>query len=277
MGKNRLSRLLGLLLAMVLMAVTVISPVSAAEAGAAGSESEEEYIGSADDSDAVVYEETDAFDGVDVAESIADDFYEYEGEEVTDDAALVLPEDVNESVSDDSAEGESFPDDTESSLSSEIENTESEDETAGAENTESTVAEEELIGASLQEGLYYIESALNSAYVLGVSGGSTQAGGNITLCLKKGYYSQAFYVKSDGHGGYYFQNYNSGLRAAVSGTNVQQAKASTSEYQRWYAVKGSKSGYYQLRIGSSAGKVIEVAGGVLSAGTNIQVNRSIAS
>ena len=97
MGKNRLSRLLGLLLAMVLMAVTVISPVSAAEAGAFGSESEEEYIGSADDSDAVVYEETDAFDGVDVAESIADDFYEYEGEEVTDDAALVLPEDVNES------------------------------------------------------------------------------------------------------------------------------------------------------------------------------------
>ena len=45
MGKNRLSRLLGLLLAMVLMAVTVISPVSAAEAGAFGSESEEEYIG----------------------------------------------------------------------------------------------------------------------------------------------------------------------------------------------------------------------------------------
>ena len=242
-----------------------------------GSRGLEEYIGSADDSDAVVYEETDAFDGVDVAESIADDFYEYEGEEVTDDAALVLPEDVNESVSDDSAEGESFPDDTESSLSSEIENTESEDETAGAENTESTVAEEELIGASLSEGLYYIESALNSAYVLGVSGGSTQAGGNITLCLKKGYYSQAFYVKSDGHGGYYFQNYNSGLRAAVSGTNVQQAKASTSEYQRWYAVKGSKSGYYQLRIGSSAGKVMEVAGGVLSAGTNIQVNKSAAS
>ena len=108
-----------------------------------------------------------------------------------------------------------------------------------------------------------------------MAGGSTASGANITLCVKKGYYSQAFYVKSDGHGGYYFQNYNSGLRTAVSGSNVQQAKASTSENQRWYAVKGSKSGYYQLRIGKSSGNAMEVAGGVASAGTNIQVSKAV--
>ena len=37
MGKNKLGRLLGLLLALILMAVTVISPVSAAETELTGS------------------------------------------------------------------------------------------------------------------------------------------------------------------------------------------------------------------------------------------------
>ena len=277
MGKNKLCRLLGLLLALILMAVTVISPVSAAETELTGSGIEEEYSGSAAGADTAENEESDAFDGIDVAESIADDFYENEGEEVTDDAAVILPEDTEEGISEGLTDEESFPEDTESSLSAAIENTESQDETTGAEDTESDIVEEELVGATLSEGLYYIESALSSSYVLGVAGGSTAAGGNITLCAKKGYYSQAFYVKSDGHGGYYFQNYNSGLRAAVSGSNVQQAKASTSEYQRWYAVKGSNSGYYQLRVGSSKGKAMEVAGGVTSAGTNIQVSKSVAS
>ena len=275
MGKNKLCRLLGLLLALVLAAVTIISPVSAAEAGISESTVEEEYAGSMENADPDVYEETETLDGIDVAESIVDGFYEDEGEEVTDDAAVILPEDVDEIESDGYTEDESIPEDTESSLSSEIEDTESQDEAAGSENTESGIAEEELVGATLSEGLYYIESALSSSYVLGVAGGSTAAGGNIALCAKKGFYSQAFYVKSDGHGGYYFQNYNSGLRAAVSGSNVQQAKASTSEYQRWYAVKGSKSGYYQLRVGSSTGKVMEVAGGAAKAGTNIQVNKPI--
>ena len=277
MGKNRLCRLLGLFLALVLMAVTVISPVSAAEAELTGSVTEEEYTGSAEDAGKEVYEEHDAFDGINVAESIADDFSENEGEEVTEDAAVIYPENNDESIAEGVTEDESFPEDTESSLSSDTENTESQDEAAGAEDTESGIVEEEVVGATLSEGLYFIESALSSAYVLGVTGGSTQANANITLCAKKGYYSQAFYVKSDGRGGYYFQNYNSGLRAAVSGSNVLQAKASTSEYQRWYAVKGSKSGYYQLRIGKSTGKVMEVAGGVISAGTNIHVNTSVAS
>ena len=280
MRKHKLCRLLGLLLALMLMAVTIISPVSAAETELTDSVAEEEYTGSAEGIDTEVYEESDAFDGIDVAESISDDFYENEGEEeVTDDAAVIIPEDVNESISDGLAEEENFPEDTESSLSSDIENTESSDETAGAGDTESGIAaeEEELVGATLSEGLYFIESALSSSRVLGVAGGSTGAGANITLCEKKGYYSQAFYVKSDGHGGYYLQNYNSGLRAAVSGSNVQQAKASTSEYQRWYAVKGSKSGYYQLHIGKTTGKVMEVAGGSTSAGTNIQVNKSVST
>ena len=233
MGKNKLCRLLGLLLALVLMAVTVISPVSAAEAELTGSGVEEEFAGSAAGADAAVNEDSDALDGIDVAESIADDFLENEGEEVTDDAAVILPEDTEEGISEGLAEEGNFPEDTESSLSADIENTESQDETTGAEETESGIVEEELVGATLSEGLYYIEYALSSKYVLGVAGGSTAAGGNITLCAKKGYYSQAFYVKSDGHGGYYFQNYNSGLRAAVSGSIVQQAKASTSEYQVW--------------------------------------------
>ncbi len=280
MGKHKLCRLLGLLLALMLMAVTIISPVSAAETVLTDSEVEEEYAGSAEGTDTELYEESDAFDGIDAAESISDDFFENEGEEgVTEDAAVIIPEDVNESISEDLAEEDIFPEDTESSLSSDIENTESQDETTGAEDAESGIAaeEEELVGATISEGLYFIESALSSSRVLGVAGGSTAVGANITLCEKKGYYSQAFYVKADGHGGYYFQNYNSGLRAAVSGSNVQQAKASTTEYQRWYAVKGSKSGYYQLRIGKTTGKAMEVAGGSTKAGTNIQVSKSVST
>ena len=283
MGKNKLGRLLGLLLALILMAVTVISPVCAAEAEVTDSGLEEEYTGSAEgaDTEVEVSEDSEVLDGVEAAESIADDLFEDEGEEVTDDAAVIIPEEVNESISDSVTDEESFPEDTESSLSSDIENTESHDETTGAEDTESSIAaaeeEEELVGASLSEGLYFIESALSSSYVLGVAGGSTSAGANITLCAKKGYYSQAFYVKSDGHGGYYFTNYNSGLRAAVSGSNVQQAKTSTSEYQRWYAVRGSKSGYFQLRIGKSSGKAMEVAGGAAAAGKNIQVSKSVST
>ena len=91
MGKNKLCRLLGLLLALILMAVTVISPVSAAEAELTGSGIEEEYSGSAAGADTAVNEDSETFDGIDVAESIADDFYENEGEEVTDDAAVILP------------------------------------------------------------------------------------------------------------------------------------------------------------------------------------------
>ena len=137
MGKNKLCRLLGLLLALVLVAVTVISPVSAAETEITDSVVEEEYTGSAENTDTEVYEDSEGFDGIDVAESISDDFYEEEGEEVTDDAALILPEDADESISDDLSDEESFPADTESSLSSDTESTESQDETAGAENTES--------------------------------------------------------------------------------------------------------------------------------------------
>ena len=99
MGKNKLCRLLGLLLALILMAVTVISPVSAAEAELTGSGVEEEFAGSAAGADAAVNEDSDAFDGIDVAESIADDFLENEGEEVTDDAAVILPEDTEEGIS----------------------------------------------------------------------------------------------------------------------------------------------------------------------------------
>ena len=204
MGKHKLCRLLGLLLALMLMAVTIISPVSAAETVLTDSEVEEEYAGSAEGTDTELYEESDAFDGIDAAESISDDFFENEGEEgVTEDAAVIIPEDVNESISEDLAEEDIFPEDTESSLSSDIENTESQDETTGAEDAESGIAaeEEELVGATISEGLYFIESALSSSRVLGVAGGSTAVGANITLCEKKGYYSQAFYVKADGHGG----------------------------------------------------------------------------
>ena len=101
MGKNKLCRLLELLLALVLVAVTVISPVSAAETEITDSVVEEEYTGSAENTDTEVYEDSEGFDGIDVAESISDDFYEEEGEEVTDDAALILPEDADESISDD--------------------------------------------------------------------------------------------------------------------------------------------------------------------------------
>ena len=63
MGKNKLCRLLGLLLALVLMAVTVISPVSAAEAELTGSGVEEEYAGSAAGADTAVNEDSEEFDG----------------------------------------------------------------------------------------------------------------------------------------------------------------------------------------------------------------------
>lgn len=265
MGKNRLCRLLGLVLALVLMVTTVAVPAYAAE---------EEYVGSEEQ---LVAAEPEVASEAEFAETVEDDYIN-EGEVVDEEAAVVLPEESTDSFPDEYTEEGVFPADTESRLSADSMDETSSDLVAAATD-ESQVAEEELVGATISEGIYYIQSALGTTLGLEVAGGSTSNSANIRLSKLGENYSQAFYVKSDGNGGYFLENYHSGLRVVVAGgstengANVQQYRASTSASQHWYAAKGSRDGYYLLRNASATGKAMEVAGAVASAGTNVQINK----
>lgn len=130
----------------------------------------------------------------------------------------------------------------------------------------------------LADGTYRICNALNSNYVLDISGGSVNNNANVQLYSQNGSNAQAFKVTHDSNGYVTFTNVNSGKVIDVSGgkvannRNIQQYASNGSRAQKWIVQK-SGSGYTIISAMDS-NYVLDLSGGRIENNRNIQLYQS---
>ena len=131
---------------------------------------------------------------------------------------------------------------------------------------------------TLADGVYKIENAQNSNYVLDIASGSKNNGANVQLYLSNGTTAQSFKVTHDTNGYVTFTNVNSGKALDVSGgkvanySNVQQYNSNGTKSQKWI-VKKSNSGYTIISALDS-NYVLDLSGGKVVNSRNIQLYQS---
>lgn len=113
---------------------------------------------------------------------------------------------------------------------------------------------------------YRIASKLNKNYVLDVSGGSKDNGANIQLYKWNKTSAQVFKFSNAKNGAYHIANYNSKKYIICDYNNVCQWNINDS----WYIAEDN-DGYLIIVTTSGTGFCIDVNGGKVSNGTNIQV------
>ena len=137
--------------------------------------------------------------------------------------------------------------------------------------------EEENIEAkkTLEDGIYKINTKINSNKYLDINGGSTQNGANAQIWDNGNVYQQRFQVTYLNNGYYKLEALHSRKVLDVesagknNGTNVWQYEYNESDAQQWI-LKELEDGYY--RIISKCNKLsLDVAGGKDQNGTNVQV------
>ncbi len=128
---------------------------------------------------------------------------------------------------------------------------------------------------TIEEGLYYISSALSSNKVLTIQDGKTDNFANLQI-RDKGIQSQKFQVTYDNNLKVYtITAFHSDkvLDVASGGqtnsTNVQQYQANTSTAQQWI-IKRTEDGYYSI-ISKCNYLYLDLEGGSTSNGTNVQM------
>ena len=127
----------------------------------------------------------------------------------------------------------------------------------------------------LADGTYRICNALNSNYVLDISGGSVNNNANVQLYSQNGSNAQAFKVTHDSNGYVTFTNVKSGKVIDVSGgkvannRNIQQYASNGSRAQKWI-VKKSGSGY-TIVSAMDSNYVLDLSGGRIENNRNIQL------
>ncbi len=127
----------------------------------------------------------------------------------------------------------------------------------------------------LQNGTYYIASALNTNYVLDLTSGSSSNGANIQLYKNSFIDNQSFTVKYLDNGYYEISSVKSGKVLDVAsagkknGTNVQQYTRNNSDAQKW-TLKDAGNGYYYV-VSKCNGLYLDVTGGKVANKTNIQM------
>ncbi len=132
-------------------------------------------------------------------------------------------------------------------------------------------------GIAVQEGYYYIHTALKFGMSAEVAGYSTAQNANVQLGTRVYSTGQMFEIKAAGNGQYTIRNVNSGrmLDVAggkkVSGTNVWQHSANGSAAQKWVFVSAGDGNYYI--VSAASGLALDAAGGKSRAGTNLQIYR----
>lgn len=130
----------------------------------------------------------------------------------------------------------------------------------------------------LADGTYRICNALNSNYVLDISGGSVNNNANVQLYSQNGSNAQAFKVTHDSNGYVTFTNVKSGKVIDVSGgkvannRNIQQYASNGSRAQKWIVQK-SGSGYTIISALDS-NYVLDLSGGKVVNSQNIQLYQS---
>lgn len=131
--------------------------------------------------------------------------------------------------------------------------------------------------ATIQEGTYYIKTAIRSNMVLDITGTSKANGARLQLWEKSNRLTdnQKFLIKSAGNGYYTIQAKHSGKVLDVAGakkangTKVNQYEANGTEAQQWI-IKDAGDGYFYI-ISKCNGLYLDVPGASATNGIGMQV------
>ena len=137
---------------------------------------------------------------------------------------------------------------------------------------------EEFYGIqTIEDGLYEIETKLDSNKVLDVINASKTSGGNVQIYAKNSSANcQKVQIKHIGDGLYNIEFLHSGMMLNVANdgtadhTNVWQYRSSGTDAQIW-AIRYTHDGYYNI-VSKSSGKNLTVANGGTANCTNIEIN-----
>ena len=128
---------------------------------------------------------------------------------------------------------------------------------------------------SIEDGDYFIQSAMDENYVLDVSGGSKSNGGNVQIYEQNYTYAQGWNVSHDENGYVTFSCLNSilaldGKAANVSNnTNIQQYESNGTKAQKWVVVK--ENGLYKIISALDSNYVLDVNGDTAKNSQNVQL------
>lgn len=128
----------------------------------------------------------------------------------------------------------------------------------------------------MDDGVYYIKNR-DVKFALDVSGGSAYSGANVQLYSLNKTYAQKWLVSHDSKGYVSFKNVNSGMYLTATGSsnnsNVNQQSQSNGYNQKWIIAFDSSQNI-KLVSGLNSKLVIDVSGGKIQNGSNIQLYTS---
>ena len=128
----------------------------------------------------------------------------------------------------------------------------------------------------MDDGVYYIKNR-DVKFALDVSGGSLNSGANVQLYSLNKTDAQKWLVSHDSKGYVSFKNVNSGMYLTATGSsnnaNVNQQSPSNGYNQKWIIAFDSSQNI-KLVSGLNSKLAIDVSGGKISNGSNIQVYTS---
>ena len=128
----------------------------------------------------------------------------------------------------------------------------------------------------IEEGTYVIKSALDATKVLDIIGQSTENEGNVQIWGNNNTVAQKFNVIKQNDGTYKIQNTNSEKYLTVqagnyqNSTNVFQYSNLGNDQQKFEIIRTS-DGYFRIRCAGNSNYSIDVAGGNVAEGTNVQI------
>ena len=128
----------------------------------------------------------------------------------------------------------------------------------------------------IEEGTYVIKSALDATKVLDVMGQSTENEGNVQIWGNNDTVAQKFNVIKQSDGTYKIQNTNSEKYLTVqagnyqNSTNIFQYSNLGNDQQKFEIIRAS-DGYFRIRCAGNSNYSIDVAGGNVAEGTNVQI------
>jgi len=126
---------------------------------------------------------------------------------------------------------------------------------------------------TIEDGIYYIQTGIDSEKVVEVKNSSQYSGGNVQTATKNDKKSQKVNVKYLGNGYYTIQFRHSSMYLDVAnaettnGTNVWQCRENGADAQKW-VIQKTEDGYYKL-ISKCSNSYLTVNG------TNIEINSTI--
>lgn len=129
---------------------------------------------------------------------------------------------------------------------------------------------------TISDGIYVIETGINSNKALDVIDAATYSGGNVQIYTKNNARCQKVSVKYVGNGYYTLQFRHSSMYLdvangiALDGTNVWQCRENDSDAQKWI-IKDAGGGYYNI-ISKCSDTYLTVAYGLDVNCANIEIN-----